>query len=608
MPYYPDELISEVCEANDMVDLVSEYTTLKRAGTRYMGLCPFHHEKSPSFSVNREKQLFHCFGCGVGGNMVQFVQKAENLDFQDALKYLADRAHIVLPENERIKDDGSHKLREKIYEMNKLAARFYYKNLVATPEGKEALAYLINRRITPETVKTYGLGYAPESFDAVRTFLSEQGYTDRDMITAGFIKENNGRVYDRFRGRVMFPIINVRGKLIGFGGRIIKSETGKDGYKPAKYLNSAETPVFDKGSNLFSLNLAKNSGEKSIILCEGYMDVISVYQAGVHNIAATLGTAVTSNQARLLKKYASEVILCYDSDDAGQKATMRAIDIMSGAGMKTRVMRLKGAKDPDEYIKAYGVAGFKDAVAASLPATEYKLSLAKRRYDLDTPDGKVGFISEAADVLAGVDDAIEVDAYLKSVSRETDISERAIAGELGKRTAAKSKARNAYTQTPAKRPIRTGGTSSVIISEKKDKLYNTEKQLVRLIAEDKNMYLTVKEEISPSDFTVPLFARLAERIYALREDAKTPEVTALMSAVCGTDEESAEAASVFFDDKPIDSKAAIAHELISTVKIEALRRKIKDNPTDITLQSELIKLMQQTRQPLGAKVKGENYE
>ncbi len=588
MAMYSSDVINDVCAANDIVDIVSQYVNLKRSGKDYSGLCPFHSEKSPSFHVNRDNQLYYCFGCGAGGNLIQFVQRAEHLDFQDALKLLADRAGIALPENNAPYDDRAHRLREKIYEMNRLAARFYYRQLVASPEGKTALSYLALRKITPETLKTYGLGFAPDSFDAMKNYLSEQGYSDDDMLTAGFVKKKGDRVYDRFRNRVMFPIINVRGKVIGFGGRIMSDEPDPNGFKPPKYLNSAQTPVFDKGGNLFSLNLAKNSGERSIILCEGYMDVITVYQAGVHNITATLGTAVTEDQARLLKKYASEVILCYDSDDAGQKATMRAIDIMQTAGLKTRVMRLKGAKDPDEYIKSHGIDGFRQAVSQAVPSTEYKLSLAKRKYDLESADGKVGFISEVTDVLSGVDDPIEVDAYLKSVSQETDISKRAIAGELNRKNALASRKKRAERQP--RREIKQSGAGNVMISAQKGKLYNTEKTLIRLITGDKKLYLLFKEQLSPEDITDPLFKRFAEKIFELREAGKEPDPSVMISELCASPEELSAATSAFFDEKEIDDREQLVKEYVRTIRLAQLERRMAENPSDMSLRMQYLQL------------------
>jgi len=351
MPRYSDELLNEIFSQNDIVDYVSQYVKLKKNGRDYTGLCPFHKEKSPSFHVNQDKQLFHCFGCGIGGNLVQFVMKSEGLDFLEALKLMADRAGIILPEEDSVVDDKIHQLKKKIYTINKITAKFYYDTLVKEECGKEGLDYFVKRGITSKTIIKYGLGYAPDRFDYLKQYLNSQGYKDSELLEAGVCVTKNGKTYDKFRGRVMFPIIDLRGNVIAFGGRIISNEE-KDGYKPPKYLNSSETAVFNKGKNLFSLNLAKKASESRCILCEGYMDVISVYQSGVENIVATLGTALTENQAKLLIKYTNEIILCYDSDEAGQAATKRAISIINSVEGRCRVMRLKDAKDPDCFFTA----------------------------------------------------------------------------------------------------------------------------------------------------------------------------------------------------------------------------------------------------------------
>ena len=335
-----DDLISEICSDNDIIDYVSQYVPLKKSGKDYSGLCPFHHEKTPSFHVSQDKQLFHCFGCGASGNLVQFVMRMENLDFVDSLRVLADRAGIVIPEEDELTTED-HSRKQKILEMNKLSARFFHNCLKDKSIGGAAQKYFIKRRISWKTVVTYGLGYAPPDKTALVDYMKGKGYTERQLRDAGLAIDRNGRTIDKFRDRVMFPIINVRGDVIGFGGRIMNDQKEINGYKIPKYLNSSETPVFDKGRNLFSLNIAKNARERDLILCEGYMDVISTYQAGVSNIVATLGTAITPNQAKLMLRYANEILICYDSDEAGVKAALRAIDVISEAGGKSRVIRLR---------------------------------------------------------------------------------------------------------------------------------------------------------------------------------------------------------------------------------------------------------------------------
>ena len=339
MPYYPDEIVNEIFAENDIVDYVSRYVRLKKSGRDYSGLCPFHKEKSPSFHVSSEKQLFHCFGCGASGNLVQFVMRTEGLDFVESLKLLAEKAGIQLPEDGNYSSSESHSMKKKIYEMNKLSARFFYENLTKHPEGKIALSYFHERKISKQTIISFGLGFARDSHTALHDYLLTCGYTDKEMLEAGLVVVRDEKIYDKFRNRVMFPIIDLRGNIIGFGGRIMGSAETPSGFKLPKYLNTAETPVFNKGKNLFSLNLAKKSSPVSIILVEGYMDVISVYQAGITNVVATLGTALTENQAKLLMKYCHEILICYDSDEAGQKATIRAIEIINSVNGRSKVFK-----------------------------------------------------------------------------------------------------------------------------------------------------------------------------------------------------------------------------------------------------------------------------
>ena len=349
--FISEDIISEICSNNDIIDYVSKFVQLKKTGRDYIGLCPFHNEKTPSFHVSGEKQLFHCFGCGASGNLVQFVMRTENLDFVETIKLLADRAGIVIPENGENMSNETHERKKRILDMNKLSARFFYDTLKNPEKGTEAREYFNKRRLSGKIINIYGLGYADSDKTSLINFLKTKNYTEKQILEAGLAVEREGKIVDKFRNRVMFPIIDVRGNIIGFGGRTMLDVKEINGYKIPKYLNSSETAAFDKGRNLFSLNLAKNAKSDKLILCEGYMDVISVYQAGVHNIVATLGTAITENQAKLMLRYANEILICYDMDEAGQKAALRAIDIINSVNGKSRVIHLNGAKDPDEYIK-----------------------------------------------------------------------------------------------------------------------------------------------------------------------------------------------------------------------------------------------------------------
>ena len=505
MPQFlSDDLISEICSENDIIDYVSKYVRLKKSGRDYTGLCPFHSEKTPSFHVSREKQLFHCFGCGASGNLVQFVMRTENLDFVEAVKLLADRAGIIIPENNSNINSAEHDRKKRILEMNKIAARFFFDTLKNEERGRIAREYFARRHISWKTVTIYGLGYAPDEREALFNHLKSMGYTPEQIVDASLAVNRDGRIYDKFRARVMFPIIDVRGNVIGFGGRIMR-DGEINGFKLPKYLNSSETAAFDKGRNLFSLNLAKNAKTDELILCEGYMDVISVYQAGIKNIVATLGTAITENQAKLMLRYAREILICYDSDEAGVKAALRAIDIISSAGGKSRVIRLKNAKDPDEYINKNGVEGFKAAIAGAVPSTEFKISLIKGKYDTTETDGKVKFIDEVVNVFTTLTDAVEIDAYMSRVAEETDINKEAILSKYKEKTA-----KNRYKTLPTKREFKrqelakTGGEKPRAAAS--TTLIEAEKRLLGLISTGKKLYKLTAAQLSPEDFSTDVYS------------------------------------------------------------------------------------------------------
>lgn len=584
-----EDLISEICSENDIVDYVSQYVQLKQSGKDYSGLCPFHHEKTPSFHVSRDKQLFHCFGCGASGNLVQFVMRTENLDFVDSIRVLADRVGIVIPEEDDFSTE-EHSKKQKILEMNKIAARFFHSCLKDKKTGLAAQQYFAKRRISSKTIVTYGLGFAPPDRTALLDYMKAKGYTERQMLDAGLCVERNGRAVDKFRDRVIFPIINVRGDVIGFGGRIMNDAKEVNGYKIPKYLNSSETPVFDKGRNLFSLNIAKNSKSPELILCEGYMDVISTYQAGVTNIVATLGTAITPNQAKLMTRYANEILICYDSDEAGVKATLRAIDVINEIGGKSRVIKLKGAKDPDEYINKHGVEGFKEAVKKSVPSTEFKISLIKSKYDTTTTDGKVKFVDEVVSVFATIKDPIEVDAYMNRISEETDINKQAILSKYRERT---SKGRYERRSVPKREGAKTvikdaDGTSQKIPRT----ILEAEKRLLSLIASSKKYYAAAKKNISPEDFTTEIHKRLAAKIYECYEDGSSPEEAIILNSFCSNDEEINEASSVFYNMEVYMGGTAVIYDLIYTIKLNKIQMMI-DKETDARRLQELFRERQE---------------
>lgn len=578
-----EELISEICGENDIIDYVSQYVQLKKSGRDYSGLCPFHHEKTPSFHVSQDKQLFHCFGCGASGNLVQFVMRTENLDFVDSVRLLADRAGIIVPEEEEI-STAEHSRKQKILEMNKLAARFFHSMLKDKKKGNSAQQYFVKRRISWKTVVVYGLGYAPSEKTALTDYMKGKGYTERQLLDAGLSIERNGSVIDKFRDRVMFPIINVRGDVIGFGGRIMHDNKEINGYKIPKYLNSSETPVFDKGKNLFSLNLAKNARRTELILCEGYMDVISVYQAGVTNIVATLGTAITPNQAKLMMRYANEIVICYDTDEAGTKAAVRAIDVINEAGGRSRVIRLKGAKDPDEYINKNGVEKFKEAVKKSVPSTEFRISLIKSKYDITATDGKVRFLDEAVNVLTSIKDPVEVDAYMNKISDETDINKQAILSKYREKTSKSQYPRRIPPRTEYKRPQATlKDTDGVKIPRA---VTEAEKRLLSLLAGSKKHYTAAKDIIAPEDFSTDIHKRLAKKIYECYDEDKRPEEAIILNDFCSTDAEINEASAVFYNMEVYSGGNAVVYDLIYTIKLNRIQMMI-DKETDAKRLQEL---------------------
>ena len=578
-----DEIISNICDENDIIDYVSQYVTLKKTGRDYSGLCPFHSEKSPSFHVSREKQLFHCFGCGASGNLVQFVMRTENLDFVDALKLLADRAGIVIPEDDENFSSADHEKKKRILAMNKYAARFFYDYLKDPKTGQNAQQYFKKRSISWKTITVYGLGYASDRRDVLLKYLASKGFKTDEVVEAGLAVSRDGRIYDKFRDRVMFPIIDVRGNVIGFGGRIMHNNKEINGYKIPKYLNSPETPVFDKGRNLFSLNLAKNSKSSDIILCEGYMDVISVYQAGLQNIVATLGTAITENQAKLMLRYAGEILICYDSDEAGIKAALRAIDIIADAGGRSRVIRLNNAKDPDEYINKNGIEKFREAVKNAIPATEFKISLIKNKYDITYTNGKILFIDEAVDVFTHLKDAVEIDAYITKTAEDTGISRDAIFSKYREKTS-----KSSYKKIPNKTEYQKKSAQRQRETEKKERvsasLLEAEKRLLGLISQSKKLYKIAVSQIGEAEFSTDVYRRIAKSIYDSYSNGMPPDPAMILNAFSGSD--ISEASEVFYNLEIYSGDEATVRELLYTIKLEKLNIRISTE-TDAAILAQL---------------------
>ncbi len=410
----PENFIYELKQNNPIDSVMSGYAALKRQSRGYVCLCPFHSEKTPSCSVNTAEGYFHCFGCGAGGDVITFIMGIENLTYIEAVKFLAERAGMQMPDEAQNNDYS--RLKARVLEMNRSAAKYFHNILSKSPDGEKGRRYLSDRRLTPATIVKYGLGYAPDDWHGLHRYMRDLGCSDDELAAANLCSRNSsGKVFDSFRDRVMFPIIDLRGNVVAFGGRII------DGSGP-KYLNSSDTPVFKKSRNLFSLNFAKKSSERRLILAEGYMDVISINQAGFENVVATLGTALTPEQARLMKQYADEVIISYDSDGAGQTATHKAINLFSEAGVKTRIIKMEGAKDPDEYIKKFGASRFKQLLDRSDGAMDFELRNLASDLDLDSEQDKITYLKRCVALLADINSPIERDVYISRLAKEQGIN------------------------------------------------------------------------------------------------------------------------------------------------------------------------------------------
>lgn len=434
MANYSDELLEEIRSRNDIVDVVSQYVSLKRKGRNYFGLCPFHNEKSPSFSVSPDKQIFHCFGCNVGGNVFHFIMKIENVSFFESVSILATRAGIELPTVTSGYDEAKTKLKNEVYKLNLDAAEFYHQNLYK-PTSKTAQEYIKKRKLDNNTLKSFLIGYAGTSNELL-SYLKSKGYSEEVMLASALIgKSREGRLYDKFRNRIMFPIQDIRNRVIAFGGRNVVQKEKYDAFDP-KYLNSPENIVYSKGRNLFGLNVAKRHAEngmlKRLLIVEGYMDAISLYQRGITNVVASLGTALTDNQGRLLRRNAEQVILGYDSDGPGQNAIMRGIDILRSMGVDIRVLQISGAKDPDEFVLKYGPDRFKRCMDNAISVVEFKVKVLKKDLNLDNISDKIKFLNEMAKVLATVDNTMEREVYIDKLSETYKITKEAIYSEVNK--------------------------------------------------------------------------------------------------------------------------------------------------------------------------------
>ena len=510
---YPRELIEEIRLQNDIVDVVSGYLPLKQKGNSYFGLCPFHNEKTPSFSVNREKQFYYCFGCGVAGNVYGFIMQMENCDFVEAVKRLADRVNMTLPEPE-LSEQAKEKeqLRQRLFEIHTMAGRLYYE-ILQEPQGKATLEYLKGRQVLTNTQKKFGLGYAPSGRQTLYTYLKEKGFSEGEMVKSGLVMENkNGSGhYDRFYNRLMFPIFDAQGRVVAFGGRIM--EKGEP-----KYLNSPETTLFSKSKHLYGLNFAKAAKKKELIIVEGYMDMISIYQAGFHNVVASLGTAFNQEHAKALKKYAEDIILLYDSDEAGTNAALRAIPVLTSNGFRVRVLQVPDGKDPDDFIKQNGAMAFSKLLVNAVHYISFQISCIKRNYNLQNTEHRVRFTTEAAETLAKLESDIERDVYTGEVARMTGIEEKAIKNEIRK---IREKDEAVFTKEAESKRLQRYTDGKIKSVQKSKGILEAQRDILFLGASNLKIYEKLKQVIKPMDFIEPVYQKAARLIGELHEKCGT---------------------------------------------------------------------------------------
>lgn len=575
---YSDDIIEEVRMKNDIVDVVSQYVKLTRRGSTYFGLCPFHNEKTPSFSVTPSKQMYYCFGCGAGGNVFNFVMEYENYTFGEALQHLADRAGVQLPKIEYSRE-ARQKAEERaaLLEINKLAARYFYYQL-RRESGKTAYAYLTGRGLSEETIKKFGLGYSDKFSDDLYKFLKSKNYSDTLLRDSGLfnVDERHG-MYDKFWNRVIFPIMDVNNRVIGFGGRVMG-----DG-KP-KYLNSPETKIFDKSRNLYGLNVARTTRKNYLILCEGYMDVISMHQAGFTNAVASLGTALTSGHASLLKRYTQEVLLLYDSDDAGVRAALRAIPILREAGVTSRVVNLRPHKDPDEFIKALGGEEFEKRLEQAMDSFMFRVHMAQREFSMEEPQGQNRFFERCAQMLLELSDELERNLYIEAIVK--DYRNYGISVEdLRKRVNTL-----ALKGTPAEQRVqpKQNGTQQ---KKKENAGEKAQKLMLTWLVTYPGIFETVEKYIQPADFIVPLYRQVAEMLYEQHAQGDVNPARLLNSFI--DSDEQREVSSLFNATIHLENAQEQDRAFADTVlriKEEGLKEKNKNwDPTDMQGLQEIVK-------------------
>ena len=573
MARYSEEVLNEVKQQNDIVDVVSQYVHLKRSGRNFFGLCPFHNEKSPSFSVSPDKQIFHCFGCGVGGNVITFIERIEGLNFVEAVQMLAERANIQLPSLQDNVDTQKEILKEKVYKINEFTAEYYHQNLYK-PESKLAQEYVKKRQLSNETLKSFRIGFSGK-FDELYQQLKGQGFNEQEILESGLVNKNDrGQFIDRYRNRLMFPICDVRGRVIAFGGRVL------DDSKP-KYINSPENVVYSKGRHLFGLNVAKKGDTKKLLIVEGYMDVISLHQRGITNVVAPLGTALTEQQGWLLRRTAEQIILSFDSDDAGIKAKLRAIDILQNMGCDLRVIQLEGAKDPDEYILKYGNIRFQAAIDKAMSVIEFKVKILKRELDLNNTNDKIKFLNEIAKLISKVDNTMEREVYIEKIAQEYDISKEAIYAEVNK-LAYKNAGIKSEKILEKPKPVivhRKKETKEVSLATKRRE--NTIISI--LLSGDLSVFEIIKQNIKPEDFQYEINRKIAEKLYDEFEKGNS-NINGIIDNL--DEEEQSQITMIMADDYEIDDLEKAIDDIIQSYKRDKLENR----------KNEILELLDQNQE------------
>ena len=572
---YSDEILDEVKSSNDIVDVISQYIGLKRSGRNYFGLCPFHNEKSPSFSVSPDKQIFHCFGCGVGGNVITFISKIEGIGFKESIEVLAERANIKLPSVDNSVDSQKEELKAKVYKVNSFTAEYYHKRLYE-PFSKIAQEYVKKRQLNNETIQSFKIGFSGK-FDELYQALKKEGFNEEEILESGLVNKNdNGKYIDRYRNRLMIPIFDERNRVIAFGGRVL------DDSKP-KYINSPENIVYSKGRHLFGLNVAKKDHPKRLLIVEGYMDAISLHQRGITDVVASLGTALTTSQGWLLRRNCEQVILGFDSDGAGQTAIMRAMEVMQNMGCDMRVLQMTGAKDPDEYVLKYGSARFKKLLDDAISLIEFKIKVLQKDLNLENASDKIKFLNEIAKLISKIENTMEREIYIEKIAKGYNISKEAIYAEVNKIQYSNRKSSKVLEKD---RPV-----VSKIKKEKQsdisDEIVKRENTIIWLLINSVDTYKTIRENIKLDDIRNEENKEILKEIYNALENGNT-NINSVLDHI-DNEQIQSHLTEIMADDYGItDNKKAI-DDLLKKYELEKLQNKRDSLLEELNIEKDIEK-------------------